>query len=69
MMTDGQATRIRWRQLQAFKNTMSTGTVNAAAELLGVSQPAVSRLLEASETELKFTLFNRSTGRLVLPSS
>ncbi len=65
MMTDGQATRIRWRQLQAFKNTMSTGTVNAAAELLGVSQPAVSRLLEALETELKFTLFNRSTGRLV----
>ena len=56
---------MRWRQLQAFKATLSTGTVSAAAEVLGISQPAVSRLLEALENELKFTLFNRATGRLV----
>ena len=56
---------MRWRQLQAFKLTMSTGTVSGAAEVLGISQPAASRLLEALETELKFDLFNRATGRLV----
>lgn len=64
-MDTDQPSRMRWRQLQAFKLTMSTGTVSGAAEVLGISQPAASRLLEALESELKFTLFNRSTGRLV----
>ena len=56
---------MRWRQLQAFRETMLTGTVSAAAEIMGVSQPAVSRLIDALEESLEMTLFDRATGRLV----
>lgn len=52
------------RQLEAFRATMQAGTVSGAAALLGVSQPAVSRLLGRLEKEIKITLFDRSTGRL-----
>ena len=52
------------RQLEAFRATMMAGTVSGAATLLGVSQPAVSRLLARLEKEIKITLFDRSTGRL-----
>lgn len=47
---------------------MLTGTVSAAAELLGRSQPAVSRLLDKLESELGVTLFERRRG-LVTPTS
>lgn len=56
---------MRWRQLQAFRETMIAGTVSGAAEIMGISQPAVSRLLEALEESLNFPLFDRTTGRLV----
>jgi len=52
------------RQLEAFRATMLAGTVSGAAVLLGVSQPAVSRLIGRLEKELNLTLFDRSTGRL-----
>lgn len=52
------------RQLEAFRATMLAGTVSGAAVLLGVSQPAVSRLIGRLEKELRLTLFDRSTGRL-----
>ncbi|CAH1663686.1 Octopine catabolism/uptake operon regulatory protein OccR [Hyphomicrobiales bacterium] len=52
----------------AFRAVMLTGTVSAAAELLGRSQPAVSRLLDKLETELGVTLFERRRG-LVTPTS
>ncbi len=47
---------------------MLTGTVSAAAELLGRSQPAVSRLLDKLESELGVPLFERRRG-LVTPTS
>lgn len=47
---------------------MLTGTVSAAAELLGRSQPAVSRLLDKLEAELGVSLFERRRG-LVTPTS
>lgn len=56
---------MRWRQLQAFRETMITGTVSGAAEIMGISQPAVSRLIDALETSLALTLFDRSSGRLI----
>lgn len=52
------------RQLEAFRATMLAGTVSGAAALLGISQPAVSRLLGRLEKEIRITLFDRSTGRL-----
>nr|WP_278555676.1 LysR substrate-binding domain-containing protein [Brucella anthropi] len=52
----------------AFRAVMLTGTVSAAAELIGRSQPAVSRLLNKLETELGVTLFERRKG-LITPTS
>lgn len=52
------------RQLEAFRATMLAGTVSGAAALLGVSQPAVSRLIGRLEHGLNLTLFDRSKGRL-----
>lgn len=56
---------MNWRQLQAFRETMVTGTVSGAAEIMGISQPAVSRLIDALEDSLSLTLFDRNSGRLV----
>jgi DNA-binding transcriptional LysR family regulator len=52
------------KQLEAFRATMLAGTVSGAAVLLGISQPAVSRLIGRLEKELNLTLFDRSSGRL-----
>lgn len=52
------------RQLEAFRATMLAGTVSGAGELMGLSQPAVSRLLARLESHLKLTLFDRTKGRL-----
>jgi DNA-binding transcriptional LysR family regulator len=52
----------------AFRAVMLTGTVSGAAELIGRSQPAVSRLLDKLELELGVTLFERRKG-LITPTS
>jgi DNA-binding transcriptional LysR family regulator len=52
----------------AFRAVMLTGTVSAAAELLGRSQPSVSRLLNKLEDELGVPLFERRRG-LVTPTA
>lgn len=53
------------RQLEAFHATIATGSVTRAAERLGVSQPAVSKLLRNLSDSCGFELFARSGGRLV----
>ena len=55
---------ITSRQLEAFRATMSRGTVTAAAERLGVSQPAVSKILAGLEHEIGYPLFTRIKQRL-----
>jgi DNA-binding transcriptional LysR family regulator len=41
-----------------------TGSVTAAARMLNVSQPAVTKLLQSAENQLGFKLFVREKGRL-----
>ncbi len=54
-----------FRHYQAFHATIESGTVTRAAELLGVSQPAISNLLGQLERHTRLTLFERSRGRLL----
>jgi DNA-binding transcriptional LysR family regulator len=51
--------------MEAFQAVMEAGSVSAAARYLGVSQPAVSRLLKQFEEELGFALFDRARGKLI----
>lgn len=58
------ATRLNVRQLEAFRAMMLAGTTQGAAELVGLSQPAVSRLVDAFERSLAPRLFERTRNRL-----
>jgi DNA-binding transcriptional LysR family regulator len=53
------------RQIEAFKTLMHAGSVTAAAELLNLSQPTMSKLIAQLESQLKLRLFDRTRGRLV----
>lgn len=55
---------MNFRQIEAFRAVMTGGSTKNAAGLLGVSQPAVSRLIAQLERALRFPLFDRSQGRL-----
>jgi DNA-binding transcriptional LysR family regulator len=56
---------MNFKQLEAFQAIMATGSTIAAAERLGLSQSAVSRLLTQFEEDLGLRLFARQKGRLV----
>ena len=55
---------MKFRQLEAFRHVILTGTTREAASRMFVSQPAISRLINALEEEVGFTLFKRLKGRL-----
>ncbi|MCR0982877.1 LysR substrate-binding domain-containing protein [Roseomonas populi] len=59
------ARSLEFRHLEVFRALMRTGTATGAGALLGVSQPAVSRLLAQTEALAGFPLFERVRGRLV----
>lgn len=59
--------RITFRQIEVFRAIMLTGSSTRAAELMRVSQPAISLQLSNLEAELGFSLFLRS-GRKLVPS-
>ncbi|MCA0206275.1 MAG: LysR family transcriptional regulator [Proteobacteria bacterium] len=56
---------MNFRQLEAFRSVMISGSTVRAAELLQVTQPAVSRTIAELEASLGFALFDRVRGRLV----
>jgi len=56
--------RFKLRQMEAFRAVMLTGSMNGAARLLFVSQPAVSRLIAHAEQSLGLRLFERDKGKL-----
>lgn len=53
------------RQLKALRAVISTGTTTQAAEILDVTQPAISSLIATLEREVGFKLFERVKGRLI----
>ena len=55
---------MRLRQIEVFRAVMLVGTVSEAARMLNVSQPVVTRVLQHTELQLGFRLFDRTKGRL-----
>lgn len=52
------------RQVEVFRAVFTTGTTARAAEVLHVSQPAVSKTIQEMERAIGFDLFHRVKGRL-----
>ncbi len=53
------------RHIEVFHAVYVNGSVSAAARMLNVSQPSVSKVLRHAESLLGFPLFDRTGGRLV----
>ncbi len=56
---------MRLRQIEVFHAVYANGSISAAARALNVSQPAVSKVLRHTETQLAIRLFDLVRGRLV----
>jgi DNA-binding transcriptional LysR family regulator len=50
---------INIRQIEAFRAVLTLGSMSKAAALLGISQPAISRLIADFQQVVGFVLFNR----------
>lgn len=55
---------LNFRQIEAFRAVMQTGTTTAAAALLHTTQPSVSRLLAQIQNATQLKLFDIHKGRL-----
>ncbi|PBB11768.1 hypothetical protein CK231_22005 [Mesorhizobium loti] len=55
---------IQSRQLEAFRAVMLTGGMTSAADLVRITQPAISRLIRDLEEEVGISLFERTGNRL-----
>lgn len=53
------------RQVEVFHAVMTNGTASRAAEVLRISQPAVSKAIQELERAVEFPLFHRVKGRMV----
>jgi DNA-binding transcriptional LysR family regulator len=56
---------VNERQLLAFKYVLQHGTMTKAAELLHVTQSAVSQMITNLEDDLGFPVFDRRQGKIV----
>ena len=59
---------ITFRQIDAFRAVMLAGTAVGAAKMLGISQPAISRLIADLERDIGYPLFERD-GRRIRPTA
>lgn len=57
---------MEWHQLEYFKSVAQLQHITHAAELLSISQPALSRSIAKLEEELGFPLFDRRGKSIVL---
>lgn len=57
---------IPWNLIRSFLTTAHEGSLSAAARVLGVSQPTLTRDIQALEAHTKLNLFKRSTQGLTL---
>ena len=57
---------MKIRQLQALRALVLAGTTTEAAQLLHMTQPAVSKLISRVEEEFNVRIFDRRHGRLVM---
>lgn len=55
---------LNFRQIEAFRAVMLTGTTTAAAAMLHTTQPSVSRLLAQMQAATELKLFDIQKGRL-----
>lgn len=56
---------MRFRQIEVFYAVYTTGSISAAARMLHVSQPSVSKVLHHTQQQLGMELFRLVRGRLV----
>ncbi|WP_417690405.1 LysR family transcriptional regulator [Pseudidiomarina sp.] len=56
---------MRLRHIEVFHAIYTTGSVTQAAQILHISQPAVSKSLAHAEQQLGFTLFTREKNKLI----
>ena len=52
--------KLTFRQIEVFQAVITAGSLSEAAQFLGVSQPAVSRLVADFEAQVGFLLFQKS---------
>jgi len=56
---------MRLRHIEVFHAVYTCGSITAAARMLHVSQPSVSKVLAHAEQQLGFALFDRLKGKIV----
>src|SRR4028119_559790 len=56
---------MKLRHIEIFHAVYVNGSVSAAARVLNISQPSVSKTLRHAESLLGFPLFHRTKGRLI----
>lgn len=59
--------QVNLRQIEAFYSVMRTGTVVGAAQMMSVTQPAISRSIAHLEIRIGYSLFERK-GRKLVPT-
>jgi len=66
---DWRSVKFDWNRARAFLVTAEEGSLSAAARALGMTQPTLSRQVDALEDELSLVLFERAGRGLILTPS